>query len=268
MWSAARCWLWPNDMKTELEKIIRHAGEIMLGAHDDLKVTSKPGTANFVTAYDLKVQAYLKEALTALLPEAAFVGEEDDVQREQSGLRWVVDPIDGTTNFMHGLGQSCISVALCEGSGTELGMIYQPYRDEVYFAEKNKRAFLNGEEIHVSSRPAEEGVILFGTMPYVRSLAPRTFAVARECFDFCADIRRSGCAAQDLTSVAAGRAEGYFELRLSPWDFSAGMLIAAEAGAWVTDVDGNPIDNRRPSSILCACPTVAEKMLTILKNNR
>jgi len=255
-------------MQKALEGIIRHAGEIMLGAHDDFKVTSKPGTANFVTEYDILVQNYLKESLTALLPEASFVGEEDDIHKEQSGLRWVVDPIDGTTNFMHGLGQSCISVALCEGSGTGLGMVYQPYRDEIYFAEKNKGAFLNGEEIYVSSRPADEAVILFGTMPYVRSLAPRTFKVMAECFDFCADVRRSGCAAQDLVSVAAGRAEGYFELRLSPWDFAAGMLIATEAGAWITDADGNPLDNRHPSSVLCACPTVAEKMLTILQNNR
>jgi len=230
-------------------------------------VSSKPGTANFVTEYDVKVQAYLKEALTDLLPEAAFVGEEDDIQKEQSGLRWVVDPIDGTSNFMHGLGQSCVSVALCEGSGTELGMIYQPYRNEVYFSEKGKGAFLNDSPIHVSSRPADEAILFFGTMPYVRSLAPRTFRVARKCFDFCADIRRSGCAAQDLSYVAAGRAEGYFELRLSPWDFAAGMLIAAEAGASVTDAEGNSLDNRRSSSILCACPTVAEKMLTILINN-
>ena len=247
-------------MREELEKIIRRAGEIILSADTPGEIYVKPGDANFVTEYDLRVQKYLYEALEALLPEAGFLGEEDLGENASGSLMWVVDPIDGTTNFMHGMKESCVSVALCEGAETLLGMVYQPYRDELFYAEKGKGAFLNGQPIHVSDREPEKALLLFGTAPYYRSEAHRTFGLLADAFTFAADMRRSGTAAQDMAYVACGRADGYFEIILSPWDFAAGRLLVSEAGGLVTQLDGTPTDPEKPCSVVCGNPKVMERL--------
>lgn len=252
-------------MRDKLKKIIRGAGEIILSADTPGEIFVKPGDANFVTEYDLRVQEYLYGALKALLPEAGFLGEEDLGENASGSLMWVVDPIDGTTNFMHGFKESCVSIALCKGEETLLGAVYQPYRDEFFFAEKGKGASLNGQPIHVSDREPEKALLLFGTAPYYRDQAGRTLGLLADAFTFAADMRRSGTAAQDMAYVACGRADGYFEIILSPWDFAAGRLLVSEAGGIVTQLDGTPTDPQKPCSVVCGNPKVMERLAPIAK---
>ncbi len=260
-------------MQDALIAAIREAGRIMRGAHDAARtVTAKPGEANFVTAYDVAVQRFLFSRLGALYPDAAFVGEEDgadDVARLCRGRAFVIDPIDGTTNFMRGFGHSAVSVALCENGEVVLGAVYDPYTDELFYAERGRGARLlragESSALRVSGRPLSDGLILFGTSPYYADTRDGTFAAARILFDHALDIRRGGSAALDLCTIAAGRAEVFFEMRLSPWDYAAGMLLVREAGGTVTAPDGAPVPLERPSGILCGNPTAYTEAAALLR---
>ena len=243
-----------RSLVDKIADVVRDCGKIMLEAvRTSDMVDAKEGHANFVTTYDKKVQETLKEKLTEILPAAAFVGEEDDIHASiQKGLAFIVDPIDGTTNFIKDYHVSAISVGLINDGRSYIGVVYNPYLDEMFTAERGKGAFLNGKPIHVSRNPLSEGIVLFGTAPYYEELSRKSFDLAYEYFRQALDIRRSGSAAIDLCSIAAGRAEIYFELRLSPWDYAAGSLIVEEAGGVVTTVDGGEITFERPCSVLAA----------------
>ena len=243
-----------RSLVDKIADAVRDCGKIMLEAvRTSDMVDEKEGHANFVTTYDKKVQETLKEKLTEILPATAFVGEEDDIHTSiQKGLAFIVDPIDGTTNFIKDYHVSAISVGLINDGRSYIGVVYNPYLDEMFTAERGKGAFLNGKPIHVSRNPLSEGIVLFGTAPYYEELSRKSFDLAYEYFRHALDIRRSGSAAIDLCSIAAGRAEVYFELRLSPWDYAAGSLIVEEAGGVVTMVDGGEITFERPCSVLAA----------------
>ena len=253
--------------RTLLEKIadaVRECGEIMLSADcSGAYVDEKEGHANFVTIYDKKVQEELKKKLFEILPEAVFVGEEDDMHASiQKGLAFIVDPIDGTTNFIKDYHSSAISVGLTNDGQPYMGVVYNPYLNEMFTAEKGKGAYLNGKPIHVSKQSLDRGIVLFGTAPYYEELSKKSFQMAFDYFKKALDVRRSGSAALDLCSIAAGRAELYFELLLSPWDYAAGVLIVKEAGGIVTTVEGTTITLDKPCSILATNRVVAlEKMI-------
>lgn len=216
-------------------------------------VDEKEGHANFVTVYDKRIQEELKKRLLALVPDAVFVGEEEEIHASVSkGKAFIVDPIDGTTNFIKDYHCSCISVGMTKDGKRELGIVYNPYLEEMFLAERGKGAFLNGVRIQVSKQPLERGIVLFGTAPYYEDLAKKSFEMAYEYFKKALDVRRSGSAAIDLCNIACGRAELYFELRLSPWDYAAGSLIVEEAGGKVTTVEGAPITLEAPCSVLAA----------------
>lgn len=216
-----------------------------------LHVDAKSGRADLVTQYDKEVQERLRKGLLEIMPDAHFVGEEGSTQAfAPVGKFFIVDPIDGTTNFVKGYNFSSISVALVVDNAAELGVIYNPYADEMFWAQRGQGAFCNGRPLHVSDEPLENGIVVFGTAPYHEELSERTFQLAYDYFKKALDIRRSGSAALDLCSVAAGRAELFFELFLSPWDFAAGALIVTEAGGVVTDCDGRPLAYDRPCSVL------------------
>lgn len=232
-----------EQLLKEIVNAVRACGTIILNA-DRTKsgIDEKAGHANFVTIYDKKVQSELQTKLLAILPEAVFVGEEEDVHASiKDGYAFIVDPIDGTTNFIKDYHASAISVGLAKGGERYMGVVYNPYLDEVFTAVKGQGAFLNGKPIHVSDQPLENGVVIFGTAPYYEELAKSSFDMAYEYFCKALDVRRSGSAALDLCNVAAGRAELFFELRLCPWDYAAGSLIVEEAGGVVTKIDGGEI---------------------------
>lgn len=244
-----------EKMDTIIKKIIQTVkkyGEYILHAdRSSMEIDSKEGPANFVTEYDKKVQQLLEKDLKLIVPDAKFIGEEEnDNTASDKGKYFVVDPIDGTTNFIKDYHMSCISVAMLEDGEVKLGVIYNPYLDEMFWALKGKGAYCNDKKIQVSDQPLSNGLVLFGVSPYNAELHAKSFETAYHFFKQALDIRRSGSAALDLCSIAAGRAELYFELRLSPWDYAAGSLIVEEAGGIVTTVDGEKLCFDRPCSVL------------------
>lgn len=241
-----------NELITQITDAVRTCGEIILHADRSRScIDEKVGHANFVTTYDKKVQQELQRRLLEILPEAVFVGEEEDIHASiAKGYAFIVDPIDGTTNFIKDYHVSAISVGLALDGERYMGVVYNPYLDELFTAVRGQGAHLNGTPIHVSTEPLENGVVLFGTAPYYEELNQKSFEMAYDYFKRSLDVRRSGSAALDLCSVAAGRAELFFELCLCPWDFAAGSLIVEEAGGKVTTVEGAQLTLDAPCSLL------------------
>lgn len=210
-------------------EVVKGAGELIRSMKKP-EVYSKEGHSNYVTEADLASQQYLLERLAPLLPETHFFAEEQEQNVMEPGFNWVIDPIDGTTNFMRGHRHSAISVGLVRDGEAVLGLVYNPYAEELFSAVRGEGAYLNGERLRVSGLPLESGLVVFGTSPYYRELLDETFDAVREIFRRCGDIRRSGSAALDLCDVAAGRCDGFYEGRLSPWDYAASAVILEEAG--------------------------------------
>ena len=246
--------------EAQLETLIRAAGDIMRKVPDEVRNNpeSKEGSANFVTAYDLKVQNFLKRGLTELFPEAKFFAEEDGESSTTigEGYTFIIDPIDGTTNFMCGYNTSAISVALLVDGVPAFGGIYDPYRDEYFSAVKGQGAFCNGKPIRVSGRPVARGIVAIGAAPYRKATLGETMlAMTGKLFASFADFRRSGSAALDICHVACGRSDAFCEPVLSPWDFAAGSLILAEAGGVSSDFHGAPLAFTAPTPCIFASPT-------------
>ena len=233
-----------------LEKIIsvvREASKIVCSAEDiSAKTSEKGGAADLVTAYDVAVEEFLKRELTALLPEALFYGEESEKCGDpNNGWAFVVDPIDGTTNFVRGMSQSAISVALAKDGVVEYGVVLDPFKDELFSAKRGGGAYLNGKPIHVSDKPLDKGIFGMGTAIYNREFEQQTISVLGQLFARSCDFRRMGAAALDLCYVAAGRYDAFFEFSLAPWDFAAGRLMITEAGGMLCTMEGEEIPLRR-----------------------
>ena len=239
--------------------LLARAGELILSAHDvegEGAVSEKAeDAANLVTKYDGAVQALLVEELTALYPDAAFVAEEkeNDPAVLTSPRCFVIDPIDGTANFVHGMRRSTISLAMLEEGETVFAAVLDPYLHELFTATRGGGAFLNGRPLSVSRRDPTHALTVFGTSPYYKdSLSAPTFRLAERLFRRTRDIRRSGSAALDLAYVAAGRCDIFFECALHPWDFAAAALLIAEAGGVITDMKGAPLSLAAPTSVIAA----------------
>ncbi len=248
--------------------IIRQAGEQMRAAHtrseDD--ISAKSGDVNFVTLYDVRIQEYLLCEIKKHYPNACFIAEEQENQASAlaAELCFIIDPIDGTTNFIHDYCHSCVSVALFSFGEPIFGAVYNPYLDELFCAEKGKGAYLNGTRMQVSTRPTQTAVIAFGTAPYYKQrLQKATFELCKALFLEGGDLRRLGSAALDLAYLAAGRNDMFFELLLSPWDIAAGYLLIVEAGGMITDLNGEKIDFSAPSPVLAATPTTYPDLLRL-----
>lgn len=252
-------------MLKKITEIVKEAGKIVLSAHNqENTITAKEGKKNFVTKYDVAVQDYLFKELGKAFPDAQFIGEEGENDFSTDGLRFIIDPIDGTTNFMQDYRCSCISVALCNGNDVVAGVVYNPYTDELFSAEKGKGAYLNGDRISVSERPLSDGLALFGTSPYHPENTDETFSLLRKVFDFSRDIRRSGSAAYDICMIACGRCEVFFEKSLQPWDIAAGTLILKEAGGIALNYQGRDISFSTPNDVVFANPKAYKEFITLL----
>ena len=248
-------------MDTELDAIcelVRSCGRLVRDVdRTGLRIDTKEGKANFVTEYDRLVQERLRDGLAAIDPQTQFIGEEgSSVRYSDSGRFFVVDPIDGTTNFIKDYHHSSISVARVVDGEAELAVVCNPYTDEIFSARRGQGAFCNGKPIHASTEPLERGIVIFGTSPYREDLAEASFKLAYRYFRQAMDVRRSGSAALDLCAIAAGRAELFFEMSLAPWDHAAGALLVQEAGGVVTSLDGQALPYSRNSSVLARGPQV------------
>ena len=239
------------EMIEKISDIVLEAGQIILSAKNVLSVTKqKSSAADLVTAYDVQVEAFLKERLLSILPEAIFYGEEETENQDPlTGWAYIVDPIDGTANFTRGFGQSAISVALLRDGVPQYSVILDPYRKELYPAKKGCGAFLNGAPIHVSTRPLSQGIFGMGTSPYNLSLHQKTLELTEKLFHRSCDFRRMGAAVLDLCALACGRLEAFFECQLSPWDYAAGSLLIEEAGGSVSTLEGTPLPYNEKCSV-------------------
>lgn len=244
-----------DNLVYKIEKIVRHCGEIVLNSkNDSLDIEYKDGAANIVTRYDKMIQEILRNELLKILPEAIFIGEEEDLHKEISsnGYTYIVDPIDGTMNFSRELSLSAISVALLKDGIPYIGVCYNPYLDEMFIAQKNMGAYLNNKQIKVSDKNLNEGLLLIGSSPYSKELHKKSIELLYKYSTIATDFRRVGAAVLDLCNIACGRAELYIELKLQPWDYAAGTLIVQEAGGNVTDINQEEMKFNKPSSIVAS----------------
>ena len=232
-----------DEMREDIESVIVRAGDILLSYFGkNLSCKDKIGKG-FVTEADLKSEKFLIEHLSKIFPEASFWAEESGINDNGSPYCWVIDPLDGTTNFAHCIPYFCISVALTYNAEPVLGFIYNPLLKEMFFASKGKGAFLNGKPIAISGITAFEKTFLAVCIPYEKSSAyykrfvESIIDIMKGAFAF----RHCGAAALDLAYVAAGRFDAIFFEDMFWWDFAAGTLLINEAGGVTTDFANNPI---------------------------
>ncbi len=248
------------ELLKKIESVVKEAGEIVLSAENIQDCTHlKTSAADMVTAYDVKVENFLKERLLALVDGALFYGEEETENCDPShGWVYIVDPIDGTANFVRGFRQSAISVALAKDGKVQYAVVLDPYRKELFTAKLGCGAYMNGKPIHVSDLPLSKGIFGMGTAPYNKELHPKTMELAKQLLERSCDFRRMGAAALDLCAVACGRLDAFFECVLSPWDYAAGSLLITEAGGFVSTLEGDEIPVTKKCSMWAANRVNAE----------
>jgi myo-inositol-1(or 4)-monophosphatase len=249
-------------------KAARKAGRALkrdFGEIENLQVSLK-GPANFVTAADRKAEETLRDELTTARPGYGFLGEEGGRHEGSDKTHtWVVDPLDGTSNFVHGIPHFAISIGL-EREGTVVaGVIYNPANDDLFTAERGKGAFLNDKRLRVAARRRLADSVIACGLPHLGrgdlALGAREIAAVQPQV---AGLRRFGAASLDLAWVAAGRLDGYWERNLSAWDIAAGSIMVREAGGFITDLDGK---ETTPSTldVLAGNEAIHRDMLTLLK---
>ena len=240
--------------------LLRDFGEV-----EALQVSLK-GPADFVSAADRKAEEIIRGELANARPKYGFVLEEaGTVKGEDSSNTWLVDPLDGTTNFLHGIPQFAISIGLERDSKPFAGVIYDPIRDEMFWAESGQGAYQDGRRIRVGARQKlEDAVIVTGIPHRGRAGKPGYLEQLAAMMEIVSGVRRFGSAALDLAWVAAGRFDGYWEGGLRPWDMAAGIVIVTEAGGLVSEVAGGA-KMLQSGSILAANPDIHEAMEAALK---
>lgn len=244
----------------------RRAGTLLrseAGKHRQISFKGSP--TNLVTEMDRRAEALIIEAIHAEFPTHAILSEERGTVGGPSSHRWIVDPLDGTTNYVHGVPVFCVSVALEVDRQTRLGVAYDPSLDECFVAERGGGAWLGGERLSVSETPTLNESLLATGFPYSIREIPRNNLAEFGAFSRrCQGVRRMGSAVLYFCYVAAGRLDGYWELRLGPWDAAAGALMVEEAGGRVTNLEGGPLDRERPA-VVASNGRIHDEMLRVLK---
>lgn len=250
-------------MLEEIKNLTLEAGTHLLKAgRTNYQIFNKEGRGEYVTQWDIKIQNMLEEGLKKICPEAGFLGEEGGTAGPEleSGWCFIVDPIDGTNNFIRSYCHSAISVALSHKGEVLYGAVCDPYLGELFYAEKGKGAFCNGKEIRAGDRKLKESVVIFGTSNYDRSFTNPTFTLLRALFDQADDLRNGGSAVLDLCYIACGRGDIFFEYQLCPWDYAAGGLILSEAGGVMETMEGKAPPLCGKSPIIAATPRLLEEI--------
>ena len=247
----------------------RAAGALLLselaGAR---RIAFKGAPTNLVTEMDARAEALVLGKLREHFPDDAILSEEMGAAAGRSGRRWIVDPLDGTTNYAHGIPIFGVSIALETAGGVELGVIYDPNQDELYVAERGRGAFVNDRRLAVSSAATLNESVLATGFPYnIRETDDNNLTEYAAFSVRAQGVRRMGSAILYLAWLAAGRFDGYWELRTGPWDVAAGSLIVEEAGGRVTALDGRPLDVDRPT-IVATNGRIHDEMLKILAEVR
>jgi myo-inositol-1(or 4)-monophosphatase len=235
------------------------------GELEKLQVSLK-GPANFVTSADRRAEETLYQELSKARPGYGFLGEEGGTREgADTSHRWIVDPLDGTTNFLHGIPQFAISIALEREGSVIAGLIYNPVSDEMFIAERGKGAFMNEQRIRVAGRKRLADAVIACGMPHIGrgdlALAARETGAMQEQV---AGLRRFGAAALDIAWVAAGRLDGYWERDIKPWDVATGLILVREAGGYVSDCDGGD-DVFAKGHVVAGNEAIQKELLRVLK---
>jgi myo-inositol-1(or 4)-monophosphatase len=248
---------------TDFDRVIvtlHRVGRIVLDRDLCSRVTQK-NPADYVTETDYAVQEYLRAELAGIYPGAALISEENPANDYGSRAAWVLDPVDGTTNLMHGYGHSAVSLAfIIKGEGV-FGAVYNPFHDEMFTARRGGGAYLNGKPICCAARRSlSECLANTETSPYYKESSELTFEICRRLFLRCRDIRVLGSAALGLAYVAAGRADIFMSRNLKPWDHAAAGVIIREAGGHISDFSGRPLGYERVECVIAGVPGVWDEL--------
>lgn len=258
-----------KDIERNVIEVCGQVGEFIYteGANfDRTRIEQKGGFNNLVSYVDQEAERRLVKVLREILPQAGFITEEGTVeQSKNNAYNWIIDPLDGTTNYLHGLPIYAISVGLTRGDKPILGVVYHVVRKECFHAIEDGNAYCNSKIIHVSTIPTLQESLLATGFPYYHFDKRDTYLdIIKEFLENTHGIRRLGSAAIDLAYVACGRIEGYFEYNLNAWDVAAGILIIQQAGGIVTDFKGG--DDFLFGGELCAANSLMHaEMLELVK---
>jgi myo-inositol-1(or 4)-monophosphatase len=256
-----------NDLKTTLLHATQEAGAIIKHYFQGtFVVNNKEGINNLVTEVDMHAEKKIIEIIKAAYPEHSIISEETGTIDNNSTYKWIIDPIDGTVNFAHGIPICCVSIGLSHNDELQLGAVYNPMMNELFFAEKGKGAFLNDKPIAVSKKEDFRKACLVTGFPYKWPENNEHPIKVFERFILQGlPVRRLGSAAIDLCWVACGRFDGFWEYNLSPWDLAAGYLIVQEAGGKITNFDGEPY-SVYDRQTLATNGLIHDEMISIIKN--
>ena len=256
-----------EDVLSFAATIAREAGSLLKHAFADPHRITYKGDINIVTEADLMAENHLRERIRARFPDHDILAEESADAGTGAEDRWIVDPLDGTTNYAHGYPVFCVSVALEHRGQIVLGVVHNPMLDECFSALRGGGAFLNGRSLSVSRTDALTRSLLATGFPYdIRESRDNNLDHFETLALKAQAIRRAGSAALDLAYVAAGRFDGFWELKLAPWDTAAGWLLVEEAGGRVTDLDGGPYHLDAPH-ILASNGAIHPALLELLRQN-
>jgi myo-inositol-1(or 4)-monophosphatase len=254
-------------------KAARRASQIINRASmnlDLLEIASKQGN-DFVTQVDKEAEAAIIEILRDACPDYGILAEESGAavgRNPQSEYQWIIDPLDGTTNFIHGLPQYAVSIALAKNGVVEQGVVSDTNRNELFVAAKGKGAFLNNRRLRVSGRIKLQDALVGTGFPYrVFEHLDAYLAIFRELTQKTAGLRRPGAASLDLAYVAAGRLDAFWEFGLAPWDMAAGSLLITEAGGLICDLAGEA-DYLKSGNVVAGSPKIFSQVLQIIQNHK
>lgn len=256
-----------TEIANFIQNLAREAGRLLVEKLTQHNPVYYKGTIDLVTEADKLSEAFILAEIGRRYPDHGILSEESAAKNEQASIRWIIDPLDGTTNYAHGFPFFCVSIALEEDGVVVLGAVYDPLRDEMFFAKRGEGAFLNGKKMHVSSVTDLSRSLLATGFPYDIRVNPDN-----NINYFCSmvvkaqAIRRPGAAALDLSYLAAGRLDGFWELRLKPWDTAAGYLLVSEAGGAISDLSGNRWTLNAPG-LVASNGLIQEQMMDVLNSS-
>ncbi len=254
-----------NDFLAVAGQAARTAGGILKENLNGIREITYKGDINLVTEMDMRSERTIVELLRASFPDHGIIAEEETTIRNSSGYTWIIDPLDGTTNYAHGYPCFSVSIALERDGEVIRGVVYDPMRDELFSAEKGRGASLNGTQIRVSGTETLIKSLLATGFPYDRKESEKNnLDYFHRLLMASQEVRRDGSAALDLCYVAAGRFDGFWELKLKPWDVAAGSLIVREAGGLVSDLSGNSFD-LHAEEILATNGRIHRQMVEVLQ---
>ena len=250
------------DYYARLQKLIVQASSVIAQTTEKQFRTKR--TNDFVSAVDIGIEKYICSQLQEITPYIPILGEEG-TQTSDAPTRWIIDPLDGTTNFMHGIPHFAISVALEVDNQVLFGCSYDVSKNELFHAFRGHGAYMNNQSIHVSAVTQISEALMGTGFPYDRHLKAQEYLqYVEKCMKKSQGIRRFGAATLDLAYVAMGRLDGFWEFGLQPWDVAVGILLVEEAGGVISDLDNNPVDINHPTIVASASSLLHNEIIHTL----